>query len=69
MATRKHKIGLELKVGDEISLYQNEQVRTGIVCFIGKESVSVLPTTAEVLGAEGETLRDVEYIVNHGEII
>jgi hypothetical protein len=67
--TRKHKQGLKYTVGDEITFYQNKQIRTGTVCFVGSGFLSVYPSTAEVLGTNGEPMRDIEYIVKEGEII
>lgn len=65
MATRKTKH----KIGDEISFYQNKEVRTGTVVFIGNGFLSVYPCTAEVLGVDKQPMRDIEHMVEFGDII
>ena len=69
MTIRKHKKGLTYKKGDEISFYQDGEVRTGTVCFVGNGSLSVYPCTAEVLGANGSPIKGVEYRVKEEDIL
>lgn len=69
MEIRKHKRGFNHEIGDEVTFYQEHQVRVGTISFVGSDSVSVYPITAEVLGVEGEPMRDIEYTVKKEDVL
>jgi hypothetical protein len=69
MVKRKHQRGLEYEVGDEISFYRDKQVRRGVVCFVGEDTISVYPCAADRLGTEGAPMRSVEHTIKRGDII
>jgi hypothetical protein len=60
---------MKYEIGDEVNFYQNKEVRTGTVSFIGSSFISVYPNTAEVSDAAGEPIREIEYVVEKGDII
>lgn len=70
MATRKHKQGLKYQVGDEVSFYQDGEVRTGIVSFVGEiDSLRATPSEADILGANGDPLKSIEYTISEDNIL
>lgn len=69
MVTRKYKKGLKYSKGDEITFYQQGEIRTGIVCFVGSVFISVYPCSVEVNRENGEPLKEIEYNIEGIDII
>lgn len=69
MVTPRHKQGNAYKVGNEISFYYQNEIRTGEITFIGEDSISVIPNKQEVLGVNAAPLKPIEYVIKWENIL